>query len=323
MSRATATIWDAAGRPTPVKPSEDVAGVCYLCASPMATGSRVKDVCGSTFNDHDVVAAPWSTHVCQACTWCLEGKPPDTIRMWSLVYREDTPAPPSNPKAVRQLGPNAWQGSAKSEPLPIVEILTLPPTDGSPWLVSIADSGHIHTLPFTAVNYGTGRWTVRIERETVTATPSEWQRLCHAAASLVCAGYHRNDVLTGDPHPSKLVKHGIAVWRCHDADVRPYRGGPLLRLALFLLTRGDTREPIRDITRGDRHPPHRLRRRSGAGHDAVSPERHNPADGLVAPRPERFGDGGELRRVVAPPGEQDGGQARRGGHDPGQLSLDL
>jgi hypothetical protein len=45
----------------------------------MATGSRVKDVCGSTFNDHDVVAAPWSTHVCQACTWCLEGKPPDTI----------------------------------------------------------------------------------------------------------------------------------------------------------------------------------------------------------------------------------------------------
>ncbi len=262
-SSATSLLWIDAGAPPPSKPLHPCGGHCYVCGGTIATGVRVADACGPTYNDHDLAACPTSTHVCEACAWCLQGKPPDTLRTWSIVYRTDQPPPPSNPKAFREFA-TAWQGSVKADPAPVLDVLLDPPR--SSWLCAVAVSGQLHVVPFSQVNAGAGPWTVRVDRDSVVATPAVFGHVLHHACALRAAGFVRDDIVTGEPHPSKLVKYGIDTWRRHDAVLRTYRGSPLMALVILFVRK----ETAHDLsTRTQRYAADRPRGPVGPRRDAL------------------------------------------------------
>lgn len=172
--------------------------------------------------------------VCVPCSWAFTGRPPDTLRLWSVVYREDRPASPSHLKATALGGHTHLQN--KADPSEFHRILASPPS--GPWVCSVADSGQIHVLPFARVNRGPARWTVRFERHDVTAAPEEYRSLSEAMQSLYDAGFSKDDIATA-PSPGRLFRAGIDLWRHHDSLLRRYRGGPLFTLSLFLLRKSE------------------------------------------------------------------------------------
>lgn len=194
---------------------------------------RGKDVFGSSFTDHDVLARPSSPWVCVPCAWTLTGKPPDTLRLWSLVYREDRDAAASHEKAP-SLGPRIHLQN-KADPSEADAVLRDPPD--SPWVCTVADSGKIHTVPFAQINAGRA-WTARFERWDVRSTSDEYARIADAMQALMDAGFSKADI-SGEPSPGRLLRCGMELWREHDATLRPYRGGPLFDLALFLRRKSD------------------------------------------------------------------------------------
>lgn len=232
---------------------------CLVCGQEYPTGSPSKYALSKTDTDHYRFAAPWSEMVCSACTWCSEGKPPDTLRMWSILYREDGAL--ENPGLFRdyiiekqEAKDKTYSVSAliecedqlhlvnRADISPIVKTLIDPP-DGR-WFACVADSGHIHLVRFCQVNAGLGRWTIVFERQEVSAEPQDFARVLWHVASLRQAGFHTEDILTGEPHPMQLRKSPLE-WITHMTGIVRSRTD-LTRLSLFFCTK-DWTDEYRDI----------------------------------------------------------------------------
>lgn len=244
MTRSVShTLWLDAGQPRIAKATQDYRGPCYLCGeeSPTGTGVRTKDALGPGFTDHDKCARVDASHVCVPCVWMISGKPPETFRLWSVVYRADRLAAPSNPKATLEHGPHT-HCTSKSDITEIVDVLLSPPD--APWLCALAESGQIHILPWSTINRGR-HWTVLYERVRIDSDSETFAEVLYHASALLAAGFIREDVESLDPHPSKLVKHGIEVWRRHARPLEQWRRSGLLALAIAL-TRKDTYAAVRD-----------------------------------------------------------------------------
>jgi hypothetical protein len=160
----------------------------------------------------------------------MTGRPPDTLRLWSVAWREGERAAPSHPKAP-DLGAEVHLTN-KADPGELDRVLREPPPGR--WVCSVADTGQIHVVPLAVVNRGAGPWQARYERLDVRSSPAEYVRVSGAMRALLAAGFYKSDVETGSPTPARLNAGGPALWREHDATLVPYRGGALFRLALFL-----------------------------------------------------------------------------------------
>lgn len=226
-------LYRLAGNPDPRKPVVDCASVCAMCADPIASGAKYSKVFSSSFTDQDLLASPQSTHVCVACTWACTGRPPDTLRLWTWVYRADRELAPSNTKA-QPWAKGHVQATTKADVTEIAALLLDPPD--CEWFTTIADSGQIHIVPFAVVNSGR-RWRVKFERVDVVADSDEFGAVYAAANDCYQAGFVKEDLLTGRPHPSKLVKCGIDTWKAYHNRVAAHIGSPLLELAIWLLRR--------------------------------------------------------------------------------------
>lgn len=234
MVSATQLLWQAAGKPSPRKRVHGVFGEsCFWCGTKITQACRVADVCGASFTDWDCASVPSSLWMCEACAWSMTGRPPDTLRLWSIVYREDRDAAPSHEKAM-DLGPRIHLQN-KADPSEFDAVLRDPPA--GPWVCSVADSGQIHVLPFARVNNGSGPWVVRFERFGVSSTPAEYGLVSDAMQALYEAGYSKADIGTLQSSPSRLNRCGVALWRAQSDILRPYAGGGLFQLALFLRRR--------------------------------------------------------------------------------------
>ena len=297
-------LWADAGSPAPTKRTEATTAPCYLCGEPCGQGVARRDALGPGFTDHDRAARRESGHVCAACVWLLGGKPPDTFRLWSVVYREDRPAAPSNPKATYPHGPHT-HCTSKSDVSEIVDVLLDPPA--STWVCAVADSGQIHILPWSTINVG-DVWSVLYERQRVDSDSETFATVLYHVTSLLAAGYIREDIETLDPHPSKLVKHGSAVWAEHARPLKQWCRSGLLALALSLTRKesyGATRDRcaaklgLRAADTSDR---------SGPRHDGERDDGADPAGGLVAARESGAGSGvqscSELERARVEHGTQ-------------------
>jgi len=274
-------LWLDAGSPAHPR-ATNRAALCCLCAAESARAAPRKDVFGPGFTDYDKLSAPGAQHVCEACIWALGGKPPDTLRLWSIVYRADRRGAPSNAKAIYPHGAHTHLTS-KSDVAEIVDVLLSPPD--APWVCCVAESGQIHLLPFARVNHGSELWTVRYEREDVSSSSLTFARVLYHGSALLAAGFIREDIETLEPHPSKLVKHGVAVWREHAGPLKQWRRSALLALAVAL-TRKDTYGQLRDrcaaILGEERRGPVGPCTRAGARDDGERDDGADRPDGLVA-----------------------------------------
>lgn len=224
-------IWHSAGCPRPPKKTTTGGGQCYICGHQCDEEHvSTKLICGPNYTNHASARIPWSPCVCVPCAWVMSGRPPDTLRMWSVVYRDDGRVYPSDPKAPEIDNTHL---ASRSETMGLLDTLLSPPDKGK-WFVAITTSGKIHTLPFTPVNNGQDTWSVRFERETITSSITEIAHVIRHTTELLSVGYSRGEVERLDPHPAKVAKHGISHWKKHAGFLRPYVTSNLLRLVTFL-----------------------------------------------------------------------------------------
>lgn len=227
-------LYTAAGKPASPKPVGRTSALCWLCGlSCDGTGVPVLGAIGESFTDHSRVAIPSSTHVCVPCVWVMSGRPPDTFRLFSVVWRTDRPLAPNHPKATRII-PGA-QFSAKNDLTEIKNILLVPPSDGSVWFCAISNSGKKHVVPFTKLNLNSLQWIIRLEDEDIHGSSVVFKKIFHCCVELRLAGFSNNEILKGNPFHGKLVKTGIDFWRKRERFLNPWREGGLLSLAIFLL----------------------------------------------------------------------------------------
>lgn len=231
---ATHLAWDAAGRPDSGRPTTATPDAhCLVCGAAATQSASAKDALGANF-DLLTATRPDSTRVCPACAWALAGKPPKTLRMWSIVTTGETLLPPS-PAGAPADGDRLHLCNRRDMSA-VIHALTSPPERDS-WAVAVAVSGQKHLLPYTPVNYGGGAWLVRYESATVRCTPTLFARLVGAAADLRRTGHHPDRIRGGDPSIPALTGDGLTAWRRHAALIRPHAGSQILDLALYLTTK--------------------------------------------------------------------------------------
>lgn len=239
---ATQLVWKSAGFPKPRRISEDVGATrCAICGGWDEYCLPLDTACPkSSFSGHQDMKWMESEAVCRACTWSMEGRPPNTLRMWSILYREDCEAAPSNSSAPN-CGP--WVHLENKGNLDAVgHVLLNPPW--KPWCLSIADSGKIHILPYTPTNTGEDRkcWIIRIERENVHGSINEFGKIMHSISVLVGSGFAKKYILSRDPPPGELVKRGINIWKDNIDELPVFGNTSIERIALMIIRKDNADE---------------------------------------------------------------------------------
>lgn len=160
----TRLLWQDAGSPRINGHTPQPEDRCFLCGHSCDIGCiATKKAFGTSFTDWDAAKCN-SDVVCTPCAWSMSGKPPDTFRMLSVVYRTDIDlSHRAIPGTRRAIGPHTWVGNKKDLRM-VLDTLLSPP--GGVWFASVADSGKVHTVPFATINKG-GSWTIRFERSDV------------------------------------------------------------------------------------------------------------------------------------------------------------
>ena len=103
--RAPPVLWSAAGYPSPRRETSPAVGRCYWCATAIdGLACPVADVISDSFTDQDQALERSSAWLCCACAWAMTGRPPDTLRLWSIAYAEDGRTWPANHPSAPNLG---------------------------------------------------------------------------------------------------------------------------------------------------------------------------------------------------------------------------
>lgn len=230
MIHACHLIWELAGGPPPTDSAKGV-GPCALCGAEGPLHATI----GPNFTDYRKLLRIDGTRMCQACSWTLGGRPPNTVRMWSVVARTDVPALPSRPGAY--VTGKHLHLTNRRDLRWVAATLADPPGDGSAWLVAVAETGQKHTAPFTAVNHGNRRWSVQLDGCDITSDPSEWRPALARTAALRAAGFRAEHIESGQPPVGTLTPDRLSVWLTHAAELAPHFGTPLLHLANLMITK--------------------------------------------------------------------------------------
>src|SRR5690606_5710493 len=215
---------------------------CRWCGLPIDQPEALtaKEAEGGMFSDGFACADPVSEVWCLPCAWLKSGQPPHTYRMWTVLYREDRPAEPSHEKASALLAVPGLHLAGRNDLRAIVDALLDPPAGA--WFCSLAESGQIHTLPFARVQTGRDRWTVRMDRDDISATVAEFRHAIHHVASLYAATFTQDEIREATPRAHTLLRVGkdrggvraaVALFDRHARPLARIAGGPLVDLCLF------------------------------------------------------------------------------------------
>ncbi len=239
MTAATRLVHALAGTPEPIASQAahltGPGGTCCICGEHADRLAPAARTLGASFTDRAMFRDPTADGVCPACLWCASGKPPATVRMWTVIAAPGVDLGPSQPKAWIQDTPGLLLTS-RADTAPLARILGDPPP--GPWTVSVALSGQKHVLPYADVNHGAGRWTIRVETADVTATPDQWRLVHGHALALRRLDVRAEDIAAGTPGRHR-TRDSLDEWSRLSAPLRPWTGSALLDLALWTITRKD------------------------------------------------------------------------------------
>jgi hypothetical protein len=221
-----------------------VPGMCALCGHEDQFTVLLTVACPpASFGGWQQMRWPSSNLVCRACTWAMEGKPPNTLRMWSVILRGDGVLCGAGP----DLGTKAMTCNRSNLSLAL-QTLCFPPN--AEWGIGIAESGKVHVVPYIPKNTGNGPWSIRMDRLNLRSAPSEMRRIVHHVASLMVAGYGVKSIAGRNPPTRDLIKNGIDIWKEHTTALGSLSAGQIERLALMML-RKETANEWRDKTKRD------------------------------------------------------------------------
>jgi hypothetical protein len=232
MTAATLLVWEAAGNPrVPAeKGIQPGHAPCAICGLSQPATADIDKALGKNFADRGHIKDLGSSRVCEGCLWACTGRPPASLRMWSVIVAPGMPA--SHPKAwLRVPGLHLFNPAA---PQALTDLLAAPPD--SEWLATVAISAQKHVIPYASTNQGGGKWTIRVEDHDVTATPDQWRTVHTAAITLRRMGIPADAVMAGEPRFVKTAD-ALTAWRKINDQLTPWLGSPLLDLALWTITK--------------------------------------------------------------------------------------
>lgn len=304
LSSPAMLLWELAGRPVPKKPTKKTTEPCYICAETISEGVEKKKAFGGNFTDFDSAKSPQSDCVCVPCLWSMSGKPPDTLRMWSVLFREDGKTSYTHEKA-----PITHPGLAfmnKSDMREAINMLLNPPDCA--WFLALSDSGKIHTTPFAEMNHGLA-WTIRLERENISLNSTVFPDIFRTAGRLYMLGFSKAEILSGDCAVGKIAKQAenLPLIRELFWKLRIYTHSPILKLATFLLKKDYIHEYIE--TEPDRGRVDRSCSEPGHVDHAVSIDTEHTPAGLVGKGQNCTGNSRSIVGKPAAHGVEDGRKA--------------
>jgi hypothetical protein len=284
-------VWELCGKPRPDRPAlraaEPVEAVCAMCGTVATETIHVKHtIAGKSFTDQYLLAAPGSDRTCYGCAWACTGKGMDQVRMWTILARTDQPAGASNAKAA--FASEHVQFTSRADMRQVAAALADPPE--GPWLVSVAESGQKHTLPYTHVNSGGGAWTVRMDACDVTATPAQFRQVFSHALALRAAGFSAQQIETLTPAVAALTPDRLPTWRHHAAALAPWRSSPLLHLAVFLPNKEHMDDYLTTYPAAGPADTHRLGSEVPERDPGLGRRHTDRTEELVGPGTDRTGD---------------------------------
>ncbi len=235
MTAALTLIWNLAGQPdvngSKGKLLKPEPGICSITGEYSEITADASKALGDNFTDQSL----WACHsgrVGKASLWCCSGAGRTSPRLWSWVAAPGENLPPSHEKAYAG-GPGLCLTN-RANTRPIIDILLNPPA--GEWVVSIAESGQKHVLPYVQTNRGAGEWKVRMEATNITATPEQFRTVFTTCLALRRLGVPVEAIKTGEPQYLKTTED-LATWRELSQRLRPYQSSPITNLALWCITK--------------------------------------------------------------------------------------
>jgi hypothetical protein len=211
MKGPTAWIYEAAGAPP--MPG-NTRGRCRACGQ-AAKGMPFREWVKNTFTDWDKLYP--GEIVCHACLFCFDDQ---SVALMKRVGRD-------KPQRMRNYSHfvvgGEWHPLSKAEKSRMRELLLADPT-----VAVIALSGQKHII-FRA---RPGWW--QIEEQSVRPFPALLARLLEAVEALYRAGATKAEIESGYYSQRSLLAIGLDRWRELESQIKPFRGGLALPLAVFL-----------------------------------------------------------------------------------------
>src|SRR5690606_3053909 len=154
------------------------------------------------------------------------GVPMDTI-----VVCADSELPASTTKAL--VDSHHLHFTSRADMRVVVDTLADPP--GGEWVVSVAESGQKHSLPYAVVNRGRARWRVRMDALDVDATPEDFRHVFAHVCALRARGFSAEDIEHLRMPVGRITAGAdVAVWQHLAEAFAPWRSSSLMQLAVFL-----------------------------------------------------------------------------------------
>jgi len=195
----------------------DVASfACWVCGSPSSRGMPIHDWMGANFTGQNRVRAIDSTHVCESCVLVMAGRPPNTLRMYTVLLDE--------------------RGAVKLNKGQKPEIRAwLREPHAAPWFAAISDSGQKHIIPWAPINHSDTSPLVAFEEMVVEV--GDWT-LVDRVAELLTMGATKEELATGMLGPRAWQLCGDTL-HSFERDAGHLRGGGWFELALWLAQRDE------------------------------------------------------------------------------------
>lgn len=236
--KAVRMIWGLLGEPQPEGAASRLLkkheAPCKVCGTIQPVTAPAGKALGANFTDRSLYADPDSDRVCDCCLWACSGRGLHTIRMWSVAAAPGVSMPPSQEKAAAWIGQHEGITlTSRHDTTPILRLLLDPPD--SPWAVSIAVSGQKHVMPYTGLNTGpTGM--IRMETSDIPYRKETFTIVYQTALQLRRAGAGPDMIQDGQP-PRFDDMSQARRWQRLDHGITPYKGSPILDLALWTITK--------------------------------------------------------------------------------------
>jgi len=227
---------------------------CWVCGALSQRGMPIHAWMGSNFTGQNRARSPSSSHVCESCVLVMAGRPPDTLRMYTVLCDD--------------------RGALKltKGDKPAIRSWLREPHHG-PWFAAVADSGQKHIIPWAPVNVSDRSPLVAFEETTVQI--GDWS-LVDEATELLTLGATKEELASGQLGPRAWANCGARL-REFERRFGSLRGGGWFELGVWLAQRDEDR--VKE--RMEKENAERKRKREAANadrRDAARAARRVPRD---------------------------------------------